>query len=212
MFLRPIQTIFLLTFKLIFKYLSKLDIFKTALNILSINSFHSLFRALFSTTYLLSSTVGIGPTFRVLYNIRGLLRRIAYQGVQPLNDFTSILSVYPNLNRQVLITISNVFIPYWKDCIKYPKLFYNLFNIFFLLNSLGLFKFIFKLTYSIGKMITGSILITLGILWNDSLQTIDYLKDFAYLIKDNLEYYLDIKISSLKTGIDIPNNTISTTI
>lgn len=72
MFLRPIQTIFLLTFKLIFKYLSKLDIFKTALNILSINSFHSLFRALFSTTYLLSSTVGIGPTFRVLYNIRGL--------------------------------------------------------------------------------------------------------------------------------------------
>ena len=31
------------------------------------------------------------------------------------------------------------------------------------------------------------------------LQMIGYLKDFAYFVRDNLEYYTDIKISTLKT-------------
>lgn len=212
MFLRPIQTIFLLTFKLIFKTMRLLGISKNIPNIIIFNSFYSLFRGLFSITYLLSSTVGIAPTFQVLFNIRRLLRRIAYRGLQPINDFSSVIAIHPNLNVQVLNSISNIFSPYWKECIKYPKLFYNLFNIFFVLNSLGLFKFIFKFIYFLSRITIGSIITTLGILWSESLQTITYLKDFAYFIKDNLEYYFDIIIPTLNTGKDIPNNTISTTI
>lgn len=212
MFLRPIQTIFLLTFKLIFKIAIKLGIGKNIPNILTFNSFYSLFKGLFTSTYLLTNIVGIVPTFQILFNIRRLLRRIAYQGLQPFNDFSTILTTHTNLNRQVLITISTLFNPYWKDCIKYPKLFYNLFNIFFVLNSLGLFKFIFKFIYFICRIGIGSIITNLGILWSESLQTIDYLKDFAYFIKNNLEYYFDIIIPTLNTGKDIPNNIISNTI
>ena len=212
MFLRPIQTIFLYTFKWIFKYLPKLGIVKTVINIITFNSFHSLFKALFSTTYLLSSTVRIATTFRELFNIRGLLRRIASRGLQLVNSFTIVLAIYPSLNTQVLNSICNVFTPYWKEFIKDPKWFYNLFNIFFVLNSLGLFKFIFKFISFICRIGIGSIFTILGILWSESLQNIDYLKYFAYLIKDNLENYTDIKIPTLNTGKDIPNNTISTTI
>jgi hypothetical protein len=68
-----------------------------------------------------------------------MYRRIVYQGLQSINDFTSILTIYPYLNTQILNYISNVFNPYWKDCIKYPKLFYKTFNILLFFNSLRLY-------------------------------------------------------------------------
>jgi hypothetical protein len=77
------------------------------------------------------------------------------------------------------------------------------------LKNMIIIKYIYIILISLMIIGIGSILITLGVLWSESLQTIDYLKDFAYLIKDNLENYSDIKIPTLNTGNDIPNNTVN---
>jgi len=63
-----------------------------------------------------------------------------------------------------------------------------------------------KFTYFIIRLVLGSILSSVGILWSESLQSITYLKNFAYLIKDLLESLTDLKLPTIDTGKDLPES------
>lgn len=209
MFLRPIQTIFLLTFKLIFKIITRLGISKNIPNIIIFNSFYSTFRVLFSTSNLLINTIGFLPTYQILRTINQLIRRVAYHGISPSSINTNILSLqtlYPNLNNYPVEIITEAIRIYWKDCLKYPKLFSRLYTIFLIFNSFTGIRLFVKPIYFIFRLSIGSIISTLGILWSESLQSISFLKNFAYFIRDNLEYYFDINIPTLNTSINNPQN------
>lgn len=197
MFLRPIQTIFLLTFKFTFKYLVKLKLFHKIIPLVNFNSFYFLFRSLFTTSNLLINTIGFFPTIQVLRTINQLIRRVAYHGVSAATINSNLLSLqtlYPNLNSYPVEIITEAIRSYLKDCLKYPKLFSKLYSIFLFLNYFSFIRYLFKPTYFVLRLTFGSIVTTLGILWSESLQSISFLKYFAYLIRDNLEYYFDIII------------------
>jgi hypothetical protein len=138
MYLNPIKTIFLLAFKLIFKYI---PITKNILKIGSYNAFVNIFKSLFSGSAFLYQTLGFLPTFRVLLAIRSIISRIAF----PMNrsnrsniNINDLPTHFPNLDRYVLTTLMNIVIPHWSDCIAYPKIFKTLFDIFIFFNFLGL--------------------------------------------------------------------------
>lgn len=64
------------------------------------------------------------------------------------------------------------------------------------------------------KLCIGSIFTTIGVLWNETLHSVDILKDFAYFIKDILDSNLNIKIPDLYSNsskVDIINTSPSNT-
>jgi hypothetical protein len=104
-----------------------------------------------------------------------------------------------------------VLTPYWKECIKYPNIFYKWFNIFIILNSFGVLTYFIKLTKFILRLVIGSLVTMLGVLWSESLTSIPFLNSFALLIKDLLENISDIKIPTLSKE-EILSNTQTTSI
>jgi len=106
---------------------------------------------------------------------------------------------FPNLDPYILTTIMGMVIPHWSDCIAYPKLFKNLFNIFIFFNFLGIFSFSFRIINYIFRFSIGTLFSTIGILWNEDLLAISYLRDFALFIKDYVDYYFNFKIPKLST-------------
>jgi hypothetical protein len=164
MYSNPIKAIFLLSFKLIFKYL---PFTKNLLKISSYNAFISIFTSLFSCSALLYKTLGFLPTFRVLLAIRNVINRIAL----PLNrsnrtniNINDLPAHLPGLNRYILDSFINILTPHWSDCVVYPKLFKNLFDIFIFLNFFGLFSFSFRIINYIFRFSIGTLLSTIGIL------------------------------------------------
>ena len=100
-----------------------------------------------------------------------------------------------------------IVIPHWSDCIAYPKIFKGLFDIFIFFNFLGIFSFSFRIINYIFKLSIGTLLSTIGILWNENLLAISYLRDFAMFIKDYVDYYFNFKIPKLST-IKVLNSNI----
>jgi len=66
----------------------------------------------------------------MLLTLRRLLIRIASQGLQPVNEISSIIAFYPHLNNLTLFLMCSILIG---NNIKYPKLFYFTFKIFLFL-------------------------------------------------------------------------------
>jgi len=206
LFHTQVRKIFILTFKLVFKYLPKLRIFKSPLDLLGYNSFINLFTSLFSISTILFNTIGYRNTLRLFYNVRRLILA-GHANSNVVQNFISFSDV--GMNRLGSSILLPALTPYWNNCMSYPKLFSKLFNIFMIINYLGIFGYTFKLTKFIIKFSLGSLVTSIGVLWSESLQTISYLKDFAYLIKDSLDQYFDIKIPTIKTGIDLPSDNTS---
>jgi hypothetical protein len=199
MFLKSIQWIFIISFKLNFKYLPKINLFKNPINIVGFNSFVGIFTSLFSTSRMLINTIGYTQTIILLREIR----RLISDGYLTTNNTVSLVHlVRYTIDRNGVNTISTILLPYWNNCMANPKLFYNYFNIFLYLNYLGIFSIVFKLTRIIIKFSFGAIITSIGILWNESLISIDYLKDFAFYLREFLDNNLDFKIPTLKDGKD----------
>ena len=121
-----------------------------------------------------------------------LIRRVAYHGLSASSvnaSISSLQTIYPNLNNYPVQIITSAISSYWKECLKYPKLFSRLYTIFLIINSFNIIKYLFKPIYFIFKLSIGSIITTLGILWSESLQTITFLRDFASFIRNLLEDY-----------------------
>lgn len=110
MFLRPIQTIFLLTFKLMFKTTTRLGINPNIPNVLTFKSLYSTFTLLFSTSNLLINTIGFLPSYQVLRSVSQLIRRVAYHGLSASNvnaSISSLQTLFPNLNNYPVQIITN---------------------------------------------------------------------------------------------------------
>lgn len=160
-----------------FKAATRLGINPNLPNVLTFNSLHSTFIVLFSTTNLLINTIGFLPTYQVLRNVNQLIRRVAYHGLSASSinaSLSSLQTLYPNLNNYPVQIITNAISSYWKDCLKYPKLFNKLYTIFLIINSFNVLKYLFKPIYFIFKLSIGSIITTLGIMWSESLQSITF--------------------------------------
>jgi hypothetical protein len=160
-------------------------------------AFINLFKVLISTTPPIVSAFGILPVARVLWNLRFFIR----QGYENINNL-HILN--PLLNTYVVNNIIQPILPYYKECIKYPKIFTSLYYYYLIIISFSFFKpVIFKLfRWSLGLILT-----SIGVLWNDSIQGISFLKDASLYIVQLLESYSYIKIPRLinTNTINIPN-------
>lgn len=199
----PIKWIFLFTYKIIFRILRAIPFTRNILRVDSYNAFMSVFKTLFSATGFLVNTVGFFPTFRALLSIRTILNRIA----SPMNrsnrapniNISDIPNHFPNVDRFVLNTFADILTPHWTDCIYYPKLFKRLFDIFIFFNCFGLFGFTFRIINTIFRLSIGTLLSTIGILWNESLLNISYLRDFALFIRDYVYLNFNFRIPLLGT-------------
>lgn len=123
------------------------------------------------------NTIGFLPTYQILRSVSQLIRRLAYHGLSASSvnaSISSLQTLYPNLNNYPVQIITNAISSYWKDCLKYPKLFSRLYTIFLIINSFTIIKLFVKPIYFLFRLSIGSIITTLGILWSESLQTITF--------------------------------------
>ena len=120
-------------------------------------------------------------------------------------DLLNLLRTNPSLHSFPVTIIANILQPFWEDLIKYPKLFNRFFNLFMIFNVLGLSKYLLRFSLYSTKIFLGGVFSALGILWSESLQSIFILKEYAIFVKDQLDYYLDIKVPTIKTGENIPD-------
>lgn len=165
---------------------------RQTLRVLGLNtSYTHLFTALYNVTRVLSRTVGILPTLTVVWNLR---RYITF-------DFTSvrtILTSNPRLNQHVVQTILNTIQPYW--CTTNKEMFKRLFKFYifwFSFLPFGLFRPIFMFFV---RLSGGVIASSIGILWNDTLSNIGYLKSYALLVTDFLSSYFDFNIPTISNS------------
>ena len=151
------------------------------------NVFIDLFKILYFTIPALISSVGIIPVIKVLFNFR----RFISQGY---NNINNLQIVYPYLNSYVVNTLIHPMLPLIKECIKYPDIFKNFLNYYFILIG---FSFIKPIIFKIIKWSIGLLLTSIGILWNESLQGVSILKDLSLNFIELLENYTNIHIPRL---------------
>lgn len=151
------------------------------------NVFIDLFKILYSTTPALISTVGIIPVVRVLFHFRRFIN-------QGYNNINNLQNLYPFLNSYVINTLIQPITPLIKECLKYPDIFKRFLNFYFILIS---FSFIKPLIFKIIKWSIGLTLTSIGVLWNESLQSISLLKYLSLNIINFIESYHLIQIPKL---------------
>lgn len=189
MLLNPIQRISIFFIKKLAKHFNAPGVFIV------------LFKFLYSTTPALISSVGLIPVIRVLWSFRRFI-------TQGYNNINNLQILYPYLNSYVINTLIQPITPIIKKCLKYPDIFKNFFNYYLILIS---FRIIKPLFIKLIKWCLGLILTSIGVLWNESFQSISILKDLSFNIIDFLESHtnihiprLDIKtIKTIKTDINL---------
>lgn len=125
------------------------------------SSFITLFTGLLSVATTLISTVGIIPTMRVFWHLRNLTGRNT--------NLPLFLSRIPNLDPYVANRIIETITPHFQDCLNHTLWFNRINKIILLYFPLRYFRFVI---FRILKFGIGAVLSTIGILWNESLQSI----------------------------------------
>lgn len=143
----------------------------------------TLFTSLFTLSTILISSVGILPTLRVFWNLRQVTHRNT--------NLRVFLSRVTNLDPFILGQVIDVITPYYKDCLDNLPSFKRINWIIISYFILRMFRpnLFYILRFSIGAMFS-----SVGILWNETLSSIEILKDFALFTKDILETHLNFKI------------------
>jgi hypothetical protein len=134
-------------------------------------AFYKLFAALFQTSGTLILTVGVIPTFRVIFSI--------FKCVYKRSNLTVLTNLLQRYNPIVVSKILEIIQPFWNICMKNPKAFKNLFYIYFGSIILGSLKL---LTFGLIRFIFGVVLTSLGVLWSETLSGIDLLKNISEFI------------------------------
>lgn len=130
--------------------------------------------------------VGIVPTVRVLLALR------RYIPLAPDRLTMADGSLYNTLNRIAVNSILTTILPMWKPILERNA---NGFSIVYEFFLLGIFMSLFKpLTFMFTMFIFGLILGSIGILFNDSLSNLSYLKHTANFVVDKLESYTNFKV------------------
>lgn len=100
------------------------------------------------------------------------------------------------LNAAVITAIFGIFNDkgIWKDCMLYPSLFMKVYKLVFLPSIL--FGGFFPITKWIIRLVVGLIFSALGIIFNEHLAAIPFLKDFALAVINLLDNYLPLHFLS----------------
>lgn len=154
---------------------------------LNIN-YTALFAAIYGAAQTLSRTIGLAPTFRILWNFRGLI-------TQSFPTVRTALTTNSRLNQYGVQTLLTTIQPHWCTTNRnlFPKL--NKFYLFwFTLLPFSLFKPI--LTW-FTKFTIGLVFSTIGVLCNETLSNISYLRDGALLITRLFSDYFNFTIPTL---------------
>lgn len=139
---------------------------------------------------------GFIPTMRILWTLRRTIRN------PDIRDYSTVIEVIRNrgLNQSATNSILNqVVLTDLKKCfgiagVRSPL--NILFTIFFSLITTAGLPLIKPLLYWLTRGTIGIIATTCGILWNESLSTITFLKDYAAYIKELVENHSHFKIPS----------------
>jgi hypothetical protein len=112
------------------------------------STFLRIFKSLFSIVQPLILTAGVIPTMSVLLRLRSFLIKGLTISTLPL--------LLNNYNPVVVRNILEVVSPDWDKCLKNATLFKNLFNVYLIFISLGLFRPLLTngFRYSIGILLT----------------------------------------------------------
>lgn len=145
-------------------------------------SLFNLFASLLPLCNVLFRTVGLIPTLRILWYFRRLTFR---------NTNLEVFLRNLNLNPFVITQIRQTLEPYYTDCLGNLTNFHRLNWILIIYSLLRLFR---PSMFKFIKLSIGCLFTTIGILWNESLNSIDILRSLANLIKELTEEYLNITI------------------
>lgn len=167
------------------------------------NTLLSLFTVLYHTSYKLIRSHGIYQVFKLLFDIKKFVG--SYRG-DPAIAYVALRQFLGNRHSPVLIhSFLSEIIPYLSSCLPVEGTVYVLFNYFFV----GLFTTVLKpvIKYSF-KVSLGLILGSLGIVWNESLSSISYLKEFSVYILDTIESYSNFRFPKL----NLPSHTTTVSV
>lgn len=151
-------------------------------------AFLTLFSSLATVTISLTRSIGFSNVFHVLVILRRAINSLpngtARRPITASILMERVLELAPGVNLFVLRSIIDC-IPtdVWASCLSFPKSLMNLFN-YFLFPFLSVIS-IRPLLSWVTKTTVGLILSTFGILSNETLNSISWLRDFA-------NYFLDI--------------------
>lgn len=138
------------------------------------NTFHLIFRSVFAITPPLLMNYGILPVFRVYYQ----LYKFATKGLK-LANFP--VEFYNNYNPAIVKRIIENIIPFWDGCIGLNTIFFKSLWMYFIFAALPLTS-IKPILYFIFRYGVGTVLTSLGIMLNETLYAITYLKSFAEFV------------------------------
>jgi len=149
--------------------------------------FYKLFASLFQTSGTLILTVGVIPTFRVIFSV--------FKCVYRRSSLTVLNTILQRYNPIVVSKILEIIQPVWNICMKNPKSFKNLFYIYFGSIILGSLKL---LTFGVIRFIFGIVLASLGVLWSETLSGIDFIRNISEFIIHSFNDVIKNILSSLK--------------
>ena len=149
----------------------------------------SLINILYHAAKSLVGSVGIFPTIRILRDVRKFLTTFEGQPFAAHNELRDFLN---NRHTPYLVeTICHKLIPVLSFC--FPKTSGLLFIYDFFL--VGFFTTVLKpITKYFIKTTLGLVLSATGILWNESLSSISYLKDFSLYVIETLESHTSFRV------------------
>lgn len=180
-----------------------LFIIKTAIkfiripNPVMIATFNSLFTGLILGSFRMARVNGVIPTVRVLWNLRRVLRN---PDLTSFEQVRQVLINNPHVNSSVMNGILTFIVTDLKKCfglegVRTPL--NKIFTLFFALFTSSISIFTFKpLLYWLTRVSAGVIFTTCGVLWNESLSTITFLKDYALFVKELVENNTHFKLPS----------------
>jgi hypothetical protein len=189
--LNPLQKLGIMAAKIILKFLKVHQLDSTII----IN----LIRNMFTTVSGLILTIGIMPTISLVSRLRNLIPLIRD------NHTISIVVSYLSSSRvpaTMLSALSPILKSYLEMAKKYPFQMYYIYTILLWFMPFTIFK---RLTLTILRWAVGLTLSSLGILWNETLQAISFLKTYSDYIIEILEGKLDFRVPRLKKPSNIAN-------
>lgn len=164
---------------------------------------------LYHTSYRLISTIGIFPVYRILRDIRKFLANFDGSSSKAISELQKFLT--ERHSTFLVETFIQNLTPVFNKCFPVKYGLYYIYDFFFI----GFLTTILKpvLRYII-KFLLGLVLSALGIIWNESLSSVSYLKDFSVYIIESIESHSNFSIPRfnrdiipLETKPSVPANT-----
>ena len=157
----------------------------------------NLINVLYHTSYSLISNVGIYPVYKVLKDIGNFFRENptinALSAINSLRDYLA-----QNNSPYIVSTFIEQLRPILYKCFPISSGLLTLYQVFIL----GIFTtFIKPIIKYVFKFLLGLLLTAIGIIWNEYLSSLSYLRDFSLYILDFVESNTSFKFTKVDSGL-----------